>query len=103
MARSKGKSHKSRSVFRKNVRDKGIRTMSVIFADYPINSKVDIIIDSGVNKGMPHRRYQGRTGTVLAKPGRAFEVQVFMGRKEKIIICLPEHLRLSKGVIPPSE
>jgi large subunit ribosomal protein L21e len=41
---------------------------------------------------MPHRRYQGKTGVVIGKRGRALIVKVNLGGKEKILFVRPEHV-----------
>jgi large subunit ribosomal protein L21e len=54
---------------------------------------VVIKIDPSVQKGMPHRRYHGKVGVVVAKRGRAYEVNVTQGDAIKEIIVRPEHLQ----------
>lgn len=61
--------------------------------DYKPGDKVYIIINPSVMKGMPHRRYHGKTGTIVGKRGRCYIVQVRMGGKVKTLIVRPEHLR----------
>jgi len=46
---------------------------------------------------MPHRRFQGATGTVRAKQGRAFVVDVRDKNMPKTLIVRPEHLRPADG------
>ena len=43
-------------------------------------------------KGMPHYRYKGATGTVKGRRGDAYLVEVKLGNKKKMIIARPEHL-----------
>lgn len=62
--------------------------------DLPIGSKVTILVEPSVQKGMPHPRYHGRVGTVVEKRGRAFVVHLTDGGKIKKIIARPEHLRM---------
>ena len=45
---------------------------------------------------MPHRRFQGRTGTVSGKQGRAYVISVKDGNMAKTIVSRPEHLRPSE-------
>jgi len=42
---------------------------------------------------MPHRRFHGKTATVLGKRGRAYVVKAHMGGFEKVIIVRPEHIK----------
>lgn len=61
---------------------------------YEIGSKVDIIIDPSVQKGQPHFKFQGRTGTIIEKRGRAYIITLKVGHKDMYIIARPEHMRL---------
>ncbi len=92
--RSKGLMSKGRSVFRKHPRDRGQVSVARSVQDIPIGSKVTIIIDSGIQGGQPHRRYQGRVGTIYGRMGRAYMVALKDGGKIKKIISGAEHLRL---------
>ncbi len=96
MTLHKGYRNKTRSVHRKKVRERGLTSIEKYLIDYEINDKVDVITDSAQHKrGMPHRRYQGKTGTIIAKRGRCFEVEVKLGNAKKILIVGKEHLRLN--------
>ena len=55
------------------------------------------MLDGSQQKGMPHRRFQGATGTVRAKQGRAFVVDVRDKNMPKTLIVRPEHLRPADG------
>lgn len=56
--------------------------------------KVAIKIDPSHHKGMPHRRYQGKIGTILERRGRAYVIEIRVGKKKvKKIIARPEHIR----------
>jgi len=50
-------------------------------------------IDPSTLKGMPHRRFHGKTATVMGKRGRAYVVKAHMGGFEKVIIVRPEHIK----------
>ena len=57
---------------------------------------MDVITDpSEHSRGMPHRRYHGRTGNIVGVRGRCFEVIVKIGNSEKLLIIGREHLRLN--------
>jgi large subunit ribosomal protein L21e len=88
---------KTRRVFRKNVRDHGLKGLSRFLVDFKVGDKVDIIIDSATQKrGMPHKRFQGKTATVVGKRGRCFEIIVKDMKKAKLLIVGREHLRMNK-------
>jgi large subunit ribosomal protein L21e len=57
---------------------------------------VHVIIDPSVHKGMPHPRFQGKTGEVVGTRGRAFVLKVNDGNASKTVITLPEHLIAQK-------
>ena len=53
----RGLRHKTRNLFKKSTREKGLAPLSRIMYDYKINERVDIIPDSAVHKTLPHRRF----------------------------------------------
>ena len=90
----RGYRHRTRKLLKKNVREKGgVPPLSLLMIDYKPGDKVNIIINSAIHKGMPHRRYHGMTGTILGKRGRAYIVEVYVGSKKKTLFIRPEHLR----------
>ena len=92
----KGYRNKTRSRHRKKVRERGLGSIEKYLEDYEINDKVDIITNSSVHKrGMPHRRYHGRTGVIVGIRGRCYEVDVKLGNAKKMLIIGKEHLRLN--------
>lgn len=62
--------------------------------EYPVGSKVVVLTDPSVQRAMPHRRFQGKVGTVLGRRGMGYEVEVYTGSKRKVLFVLPDHLRL---------
>jgi len=90
---SKGIMEKTRQKFRRSPRERGLSPITRSFASYDEGQKVVIVIDSSVQKGWPHHRFHGMTGTVVGKRGRAYLVDVAFGGKTKQAIVLPEHLR----------
>jgi len=96
----KGYRNKSRQRHRKNVRERGLGSIEKYLVDYNVKDKVDIITDPSQHKrGMPHRRYHGRTGEIVGIRGRCYEVEVKLGNSKKIIIAGKEHLRLNYDYI----
>jgi large subunit ribosomal protein L21e len=68
-----------------------------VLVDYEEGQRVDIVIDPAFHKGMPHKRYQGRTGVVTGLRGRAVIVDVGLGNATKTLIIRREHLQPSRG------
>lgn len=92
MAKTHGTRRKSRYKLRKIVREKGLSPISRAIREYKEGDIVNIDIDPGIQKGMPHPKFQGRTGSVLSRRGRAYIVEVRDGGLMKEVIILPEHL-----------
>lgn len=92
MRRSKGYRSRTRSLLRKHPRERGKIGLSRILRAYQIGDKVTILLDASVHKGMPHRRYHGRSGTIQEKRGKSYVVNVEMGKQTKQIIARPEHI-----------
>jgi large subunit ribosomal protein L21e len=92
MKHSLGHRNRTRSLLSKKVREKGLSPINRILRDYAEGEKVVIKIDPSTVKGMPHRRFQGKTCSVVEKRGRAYVLNVYMGGYEKIVIARPEHI-----------
>lgn len=92
MPQSKGLRHKTRKVFRKHPRERGKLKLSRILRPYAVGDKVVIKVDPGIHRGMPHRRYHGRVGTVIGRRGRAYIVEVPVGGEVRTLFVRPEHL-----------
>ena len=98
MRKSRGYRARTRHLFKKHARKKGIRPLDYLLRDFNEGDIVDIIIDSSEHKAMPHRRYHGKTGEIIKKQGKAFIVAIKQGNAIKKIIASKEHLRLSRSV-----
>ena len=92
MRKSKGYRSKTRRLLRKKPRERGKLQLSKLLHEYQPGNSVTIKIDPSVQKGMPHRRYHGRVGTIVGKRGRSYVVSVTQGEAVKEIIVRPEHL-----------
>lgn len=89
VAKSHGPRRRTREKFRKTTR----MTVDQFVRGFAEGSRVAIDIESGSSSGQPFRRFQGLTGTVLGRRGRAYIIQLSDGGKTKKIIANPEHLR----------
>lgn len=76
----------------KKPRERGLQPLGRLLHEYEEGEKVVVKIDSAVQKGMPHARYQGRVGVVAEKRGRAYVVNMQEGGKARNLIILPEHM-----------
>ncbi|TET91841.1 MAG: 50S ribosomal protein L21e [Methanomassiliicoccales archaeon] len=93
---SKGLRRRTRQKFRRRARERGLSPITRSFVEYEEGEKANIVIDPSIQKGQPHSRFHGQTGTVIGNQGRAYLLEVKMGRKIKRVIVNPEHLRKAK-------
>ncbi|HKI75774.1 MAG TPA: 50S ribosomal protein L21e [Candidatus Bathyarchaeia archaeon] len=92
MKRSKGIRNRNRTLLRRKPRDKGKNPLGRLLIPYTPGQMVTISINPSVQKGMPHRRYHGRVGTIAEKRGRAYVIEVASGKFPRLIIARPEHI-----------
>jgi large subunit ribosomal protein L21e len=94
MALNKGYRNKSRSVYRKPPRKRGQNPIDHFLIEFEKGEKVAIIGDPAQHQGgLPHRRYYGKTGTVIGIRGRCYEVEVSLGKSKKMLILSKDHLK----------
>jgi len=94
--RSKGIMVKTRNILRKRPRDRGMPPITTYVKEFEVGEKANIVIEPSSQKGQPHRRYQGRVGTVMDRRGNSFVVRVEMENSHKDLIIRPEHLKKIK-------
>ncbi len=87
--RSHGFRHKSRAVMTK----KQPRGVSFLLREYQEGDKALVIIDSRQHKGLPHRRYHGKVGTVTNVGRRSVILDVKLGEKTKTLITRFDHIK----------
>ncbi|RLE60497.1 MAG: 50S ribosomal protein L21e [Thermoprotei archaeon] len=92
MRHSHGYRSRTRKVFRKHPRKKGYGGLGRLMYEYNIGDKVRIDISPEFPSTAPHRRYQGRIGTVIEKRGRAYVIAIKIGGKVKKIITTKDHI-----------
>jgi large subunit ribosomal protein L21e len=97
LRKSKGYRAKTRRLLKKEPRERGKIKVSKLLYEYALGSRVVIKIDPSVHKGMPHRRYHGKIGTIVSKRGSSYIVSVTQGDAVKEIIVKPEHLEPYAG------
>ncbi|MDI9619916.1 MAG: 50S ribosomal protein L21e [Candidatus Nezhaarchaeota archaeon] len=93
MRRSKGLRTKSRGLLSKNPRERGARGLSYLLIEYKVGDKVSFDVDPSNVETAPHRRYQGLTGIIIGRRGRAYVVETRLGDKRKVILTTPEHIK----------
>jgi large subunit ribosomal protein L21e len=97
MVKSKGYNNRTRALFRKQPRKRGLKSLRYLLEPIEVGQKVDILLNSSIQKGRPHRRYNGTSGTVVEQRGQSYVISLKTGRMQKSIIARPEHLRISKS------
>ncbi|MEM3411727.1 MAG: 50S ribosomal protein L21e [archaeon] len=90
-ATHKGVRSKTRGL-RKNIREKGMPPLTKLLQEFNIGEKVHIKIDPSVHIGMPFRRFNGLTGTVIGKQGSCYLVEIKDQEKIKSVLAHPAHL-----------
>ncbi|MCS7121753.1 MAG: 50S ribosomal protein L21e [Archaeoglobaceae archaeon] len=95
--KSHGLRFKSGRKLKKKIREKGIK-ISKFLQSFEIGETVHIDIEPASHKGMPHPRYQGRTGIIVGKRGRAFILEIKDGDLKKQFFVRPEHLKRGGNV-----
>lgn len=96
MAKTHGTRRKSRYKLQKTVREKGLSTVSRAIQEFENGTMVNIDLDPGIQNGMPHPKFHGKTGKVIDQRGRAYIIEVRDGNMMKEVIALPEHLTPQK-------
>ena len=87
--RSHGFKHKSRSIMTK----KAPRGVSFLLREYHEGDKAVVIIDPRQHKGLPHRRYHGKVGTINKVGRRSVILGVKLGNKTKTLITRFDHIK----------
>ena len=78
---------------RRSKSERGRLNITRIMYEYTIGDSVAIVLDGGQQGGMPHRRFQGRTGKITGKQGVAWVIDVKDGNMMKTVVARPEHLK----------
>ena len=96
MKRSQGLRSGSRKNFTRDKRERGLSPITRILEQYGVGESVNIVIDPSIQRGQPHHRFHGLTGTVIRMQGKACVVSTNEGDAVKQLIIRPEHLRRAK-------
>ena len=94
--KAKGKRAKQRDKMKRKERP----TVNKLLQHIENGSVVKIKINSSVHSGLPHYRYQGLTGKVSGRKGRAYVVDVKLGNQPRELIIHAAHLsqHISKDI-----
>ena len=93
MKRIGGNRRKTRSKFRKNIKDRGKISIASFLQKLEKGDKVLLKADTGYQRGMYFRRFHGKSGIVDKKQGNCYYISIKDGNKEKNVLVHPVHLR----------
>ena len=91
--RAHGPRQGTRSILKKSKADRSRVFINRVMHPYAEGDRVAIVLDGAQQKGMPHRRFQGKTGIITSTQGRAYVISVSDGNANKTVVARPEHLR----------
>ncbi len=93
MERSKGLRSKTRHKLQN-----GRFSIAESLQEFKSGERVLVKINPAVHTGMPHPKFQGNTGKVVSKRGRAYLIELESKGIPKKVIAKPEHLsKFKKG------
>jgi ribosomal protein L21E len=72
MKKPGGQRRKTRSLFRKHVKDKGKISLRNYLAVFKKGDKVALNLESGVQKGMYHPMFYGKIGLITDRRGKCY-------------------------------
>lgn len=78
---------------RKSHKERGIAPVTRYLQEFSEGDRVHISIVPSEPSGMPHPRFNGRTGVVKGKQGDAYKIMFKDGNKNKILLAKPVHLK----------
>ncbi|MCU4754462.1 50S ribosomal protein L21e [Halobacteria archaeon AArc-curdl1] len=93
MPNSNGPRQGTRRKLANKPRERGTSPPQRAIQEYDEGQKVHLKIDPSVAKGRFHPRFNGHTGEVTGKQGKAFKVQITDGGVDKTLIATAAHLR----------
>lgn len=100
MPHSFGMRARTRDMFKRGFKNKGMIPLTTFMRIYKVGDIVDIKANAAQQKGMPHKYYHGRTGIVYNVTARAVGVIVYkvVGNRymEKRVNLRVEHVKHSK-------
>jgi ribosomal protein L21E len=78
---------------RKRLRTRGKKSLSHYFHEYKPGDRVAFVLDLAEKKGRFPTQFQGRTGTIEKKQGKALVVKFLDGKVIKRMVTNTSHLK----------
>lgn len=85
MPGGQGLRHRTRDLFQRGFRQRGMIALGVYLRQYKLGDYVDVKANAAVHKGMPFKWYHGKTGVVWNVTKRAVGVEVFKAVNGKVL------------------
>jgi len=95
--KARGKRAKTRAKFAKSGKKIGRVTVNKLLEHFDKGQKVLLRTDSSVHSAMPPKRYHGKTGTVTGMRGKAYIVELNVGKTPRILIIAAAHLHKQRS------
>ncbi len=86
------RSHGAYSKQSRALKSKGRRPITAQLKQLDVGAKVRIDVDPRFKAGRPHLRFNGKMGTIVAKRGKCYEVEVPDLNKDKVLCLANVHL-----------
>jgi large subunit ribosomal protein L21e len=93
MPSSNGPLHSTRNKLSNDPRERGTSPPQQLVEEFETGEKVHLKIDPSIPNGRFHPRFNGMTGEVVGKQGKAFKVQITDRGTQKTLIARAAHLR----------
>ncbi len=84
---------KTRHKLAKNVRTKGKISLARYFQELKAGDKVCLVAEPSIHEGMYFPRFHGKVGTVMAKRGKCYEIEIKDVKMAKTVVVHPIHLK----------
>jgi len=75
-------------------KDNVLRGLSHLLINYKVGDKVIVAIDPREHNSTPHRRFQGKVGTIKEVGKRSLKVAIMFDKKQKILQTRLNHIKL---------
>jgi large subunit ribosomal protein L21e len=75
-------------------KDNVLKGLSYLLINYKVGDKVIVDIDPREHSSTPHRRFQGKVGTIKEVGKRSLKVAIMFDKKQKILQTRLNHVKL---------
>ena len=91
-----GSRRKTRSIFKKEPRNRGKFSLTDYFQTFKKGDQVQMKVEPAIHKGVHYKRFESRSGVIIGTQGRCYTVKIDDFGKPKTLIVHPIHLRRLK-------